>query len=360
MNSAGRLAPRVLPFALPWALCLACGVPVDDSKYQVVREAASPPERVVSAFGKGNDGCEACLLDDCMSDITACVDTPGCTELAQCAEHEADPAGQTRCASRLQDVTIDALAAYGHTRDCWVGCKSACNVGKNWDCVGEYRAPRVTDQDITLRQTFSYACGGEFAGAEAVLCDAEGQCGDWHSTDASGTYSVDLTINDKPIVAGWRGFRRVTGPGLVFPHRLERNLPIWTDQVESTLLMPLTCAVPYLEALEASEPEVDPATLFAVQFFDCQTAGAEGVALELSGAPDAKIFYVTSYGDDFDYERDSSRRTGEGLAIIAGVPLGDHEFVAREVTSGKVIASGRLTVPEGELLIYSVFPQALE
>lgn len=359
MNSFG-LAPSVVPLALSSALCFACGVPVDDSKYQVVEEPPTPAEQVVSAFAEGNESCASCLRHGCKHWIDACAETPLCAEFSKCVQAEANPAGPARCTSQWEDVTIDTVVAHGDLRDCWVECKTACGIGKNWSCLGDYSVTQPPRPVATVRQTFSYLCHeGPVQGATVKYCETE-ECSQQEVTDASGSYSVTINITEKGPVAGWDGERLVAGGELILPHRLKRNLPIWSDQAESTLLVSGTCANKYINDISVKEVEdtgnpLDFRYLLAVQFFDCQSAGAEGVRLEVPTAPEVRILYVTKDGEGLK-EGDSSKAAGEGLALVFNVREGEHMLEAYETRSNRLIASAPLTVTGEDLVIYSIFP----
>lgn len=343
--------------AISVALFVACGVPVSDSKYEVREEPAAPFDRIVEAYASGSASCEECLRDGCQSAINACVGTAGCSELTVCVRNEANPAAQTVCASRHDDVTIDALAAHADTRECWVRCKSHCSVGRDWSCLGEYNAPWLLEDIATVRQSFRYLCEMDWVpGANVDFCTREGDCKVRATTDEAGTYTVDLPTPDKSSVAGWRGVRLVTGAGLV-PHRLERNLPIWSDQVESTLLVSWPCAEDLLSGLQAETMSAAGKSVIAVQVFDCQLSGAAGVEVSVPSASTADVRYPKLDGMHATYDGDSSQLSTEGLALITGVPPGTHEFVAKDATSGEVIVSGHVEVPDDYLIImYSLFP----
>ena len=96
----------------------------------------------------------------------------------------------------------------------------------------------------------------------------------------------------------------------------------------------------------------------AIQFFDCRSAGADGAVLKVLTAPEATIRYATKLGAQLSYEEDgSSKMAGEGLALVANLPVGKHELEARESTSGDLIATGSVTITGVPyLLIYSMFP----
>lgn len=342
---------------LSCALSFACGVPVSDSKYDVA--AAVEFNRIVASFSDGSASCEACLRTRCQTSIEACVDTAACTELTVCVRDEGSPAGPATCTARAQPSTLETLAAYEQVRECWVGCNAACAVGSDWNCLGGYTAAPPPRPSITVRQSFHRLCeGAPVSGAYVTYCLAEGNCLEHEVTDESGTYFIELEINTKAAVAGWSGFRRVTGADLTRPHRLERNLPIWSDQVESTLLTSAFCADVHLVGLQRHAPSANWESAMAVQFFDCQLAGADGVQLTIPTAPEANIVYIARRGQELEYLDDGSRVSGEGLAMIAGVPPGQHQLVAREFTSGDVIARATVDVPEGDLMVYSLLPDS--
>jgi len=369
MSSFGGLAPSVVPLGLSLALCLACGIPVDDSKYEVVEGPPTPADRIVSAFANGSDRCEDCMRSSCMDRINPCVDTPACTEFATCVQEEGNPAAQGRCASQNEDVTLDTLAAFGDVRACWMAsCKAACNAGKNWECLGNYTAPAPPPDGVTVRQTFTNLCmnGDPIRGAQVQYCIPPANCKKRAFTDETGSYAIDLPVVATGPLAGWSGYRWVSD-GVLAPllYRLERNLPIWSDQVESTGLLASSCVGEYQADLDSADDSDDPIDWFrsiAIQFFDCQTAGADGVVLKVTTAPDAIIRYATKLGAQLSYEEDgSSKMAGEGLALVSNLPLGEHELEAYESRSGERIAHGHVSVKAGqELVIYSMFPDPIE
>ena len=349
--------------AVPCALCLACGVPVDDSKYEVVEDPPTPADRVVSAFANGSDRCEACLRNSCTHAIDPCVDTPACTEFAECVQKIGSPAAQAACSSQDEDVTLDTVGAFGEMRACWaVSCKAACGVGKNWSCLGKYEETQPPRPVALVRQSFWNMCTNDrLRGAPVAFCDPTGSCEEPILTDDSGSYTFEVPTPNSGGLVGWRGFRSVSGEELGVPYRLTRNLPIWSDQVESTSLIAADCAGEYANDLgetDDSNAALDWMHAMAVQIFDCQATGADGVVLKVTTAPDAAIRYAVTLGSDVLYENDSSRTSGEGLTLVAGLPTGEHEFEAYESTSGTLIGRGRVQIGY-YLNIFSIFPEAV-
>lgn len=358
MASPSRCALAVLSGALSFA----CGVPVSDSKYEVVPE---PFERIVDAYAGGSAACEECVRNRCQGQINACVDADECTELSLCVHEKGSPAGQTICASKQGGVTFDALAANAALRECWVGCQTDCSVGRAWGCLGAYHEAVPFQPDATVRQSLTYICDVKAAaGVSVTYCTYDDDCIPEVVTDEEGTYTVELPMHTKPSVAGWRGFRRVAGGELPMPHRLDRNLPIASDQVESTLLMSSGCAERHLSALleEVGMANLDSGTVpvIGVQVFDCQFSGADGVELTVETAPDAIIKYAELEGRNVSYHSDSTKAAGEGLALIVGLPPGEHTVVARERTSGEQIARASVTVTDKELVLYSLLPDSVK
>jgi len=364
MNSLSRLAPSVVPLALPWVF-LACSVPVDDSKYQVV-ETPPPPDdpddRVVSAFASGSDSCEMCLRKSCTHAIEPCVDTPACAEFSECVQNEGNPAAQARCSSQEENVTLETVAAFGGVRTCWaVSCKAACDVGKNWSCLGRYDETQPPRSSAFVRQSFTNLCNGQAVRDAAVqYCDPFSNCEPRVFTDASGSYTFEVPTPGSGALVGWRGYRWVGGGGLGLYYRLQRNLPILSDLVESTSLVALDCADNYTHELGSTDDSEDPIDwmkTMAVQIFDCQTTGADGAVLKVTTAPDAKIRYAVTLGAEVLYERDESKASGEGLALVANLPEGEHEFAAYESVSGEFIGAGSAYIGAGVLNIFSIFPE---
>jgi len=346
------------------ASLLACDFPVDDSKYEIVDEPAPPFDRLVGAFSNADPGCEECLTNSCRGAIEECAATEGCTEFAECVRKEANPAGPASCESKMVDVTLAANVAYAGVSYCWMGCKAHCAVGTNWDCLDGYSVTQPPSATVTVRQSFTHCDGDSVQNAEVAYCDYEEHCGATVRTDETGTYSKDIPINVNGPLAGWRGFRRVVGASsddlgktLLARHRLERNLPIWSDHVESTVLLSVGCAADAVEGLRVVNDSAKWLSgTIGVQTFDCQTSGAEGVTLEVETAPDAAILYAESDGNEVWYVEESSTATGEGLALVADLPEGEHRIVARETKSGKVVGRARVRVPTTDVILFSVLP----
>ena len=80
--------------------------------------------------------------------------------------------------------------------------------------------------------------------------------------------------------------------------------------------------------------------------------------MEVETAPDAAILYAESDGNEVWYVEESSTATGEGLALVADLPEGEHLIVARETKSGKVVgrARVRVRVPTTDVILFSVLP----
>lgn len=353
MRSFVCLVLRLLACLLP----LACDFPVSTSKYEVGDEPIEPFERVLASFARGSTSCDACLRTNCKPFIEACADTSRCPDFAECVQQDRTPAGPARCTSQYDDVTLATVAPYYDARACWAACVADCGIGRDWGCLGEYQAPRPLRDTITVQHSLSYLCQGRAVkNALVTLCETEAYCSERVATDAAGAYAVELPISRK-VLAGWRGFRRVTGDLLVKPHRLERNLPIWTDQVESTALISDYCAALYQQTLASQVGPADWVRAFAVQLFDCRMTGAEGVVLEVKTAPEARIVYVHSDGAKASFHDDSSKAAGEGAVVIANVAPGDHEIVAYESTSRERVAGAQLTVTDDDYILYNLFPE---
>jgi hypothetical protein len=341
-------------------LAFGCGFPVDDSKYEI--EDQTPVEQIAEAFSEGNQGCKACLESACVNEIKACAATEGCTEFAKCVRKQANPAGQARCSSGELDVPFAANLAYTGVVTCWMGCPSQCAVGRNWGCLDGYTPTQPPSTTVTIRQSFSYLCErGAVPGARVSYCDDDGLCVDTAPTDDTGTSTFHLPINVNGPLAGLGGFRLVEGEYFRARHRLERNLPIWSDQVESTRVLTASCAS--IAAYGLAEIDGSAADWYAetvgVQTFDCHTSGAEGVALEIPTAPAALILYTEDDGSGgVRYIKEGTTASGDGLALVANLPPGKHEIVAREMKSGKVVGSADVTVPTSDVILYSVLPES--
>lgn len=338
------------------SLVFACDFPVDDSKYEVDDSF----NRIVEAFADDNQSCEECF-SGCVAPIDECVATEGCTEFAECVRAEANPAGQATCQSQMVDVPFPVTVAYTAVVYCWMGCKSRCGVGSHWDCLDGYNVTQLPRRTAKVQQSFSYLCEDDAVqGAEVTFCDNEEHCRNKAVTDQTGTYTVDLPTNQNAPLAGWDGFRRVVGEGLAVPHRLERNLPIWNDQVETTRLMSPVCLAASTYGLKQADDSADWESAIAVQLFDCHTSGAEGVVLEVTTAPNARILYTTSNGLGISYVEGSSSASGDGSALIGSLPAGEHELVAWETTSRRRVGTAHVTVTPGDVIMYSLLPAPSE
>ena len=60
--------------------------------------------------------------------------------------------------------------------------------------------------------------------------------------------------------------------------------------------------------------------------------------------------------DDVVYVPESSTASGEGLALVADLPDGVHEIVARETKSGRVVGKATVKVPTDDIILYNVLP----
>lgn len=86
--------------------------------------------------------------------------------------------------------------------------------------------------------------------------------------------------------------RRVRGPE-IYPHLLAKNVPIWSDSIETTGLLSKGSADILLAEIEAwTGVAMRRRSVVAVQVYDCEAAGAPGIVIETpASSSDALVVY---------------------------------------------------------------------
>jgi hypothetical protein len=297
--------------------------------------------------------CSQCLTDTCTAELETCALGSGCYEYSECNLDSPSPASELECSKRTHP-TEQVRDQFQAVRSCLRNCITQCAAGTDFRCANQYALPAATaTPSIKLEQTLSFVFGGAVAGAKVTVCSPDIDCQQAieATTDDTGFYGVEIPVpQSSPVLAGFRGYRLVTAVGMV-PHRIQWNVPMWTDWKERTELLPQ-----WVSDFLVSGFDIQPEQgLVTAQVFDCRTAGAGGVSLELPESPDAVVHYKDSLSDIA--LREDTLAVSEGAALISGLSAGRfHRVIARR--DGQVVGGGDVWVLAGGVSMLAIFPAA--
>jgi len=200
-------------------------------------------------------------------------------------------------------------------------CDRECKSGENFDCVGRYDWPMVTQSRFPVRFDFSFdyfsTVGLRFktflVGAEVRAC-LRSPCSDTNLHDSGrvdDTNGVSLSLI-ADVTGRFPGFLEIEDPRSGFfgartryyPAPLARATQVGLRLLDSYTLQLQTGG---LLDLEAGAPLV-------IQIVDCLEYGARNVRFEL---PELPAVEVGHFGDGFVYGADA---TSVGLALVPDVP----------------------------------------
>jgi hypothetical protein len=318
---------------------------------------------LASRYATGPSECVSCLTaTSCGAAFERCAELPGCATFAECTREAPSPASEAECVLWLapSDEIRDATLSLSN---CYRSCVTECDVGRDFDCVGDYGWPGSLPSRIRLEQTlhYLYATGEPDApvvGAEVDVCPPGPDCDtplvldEPAVTDETGTYEVSIPISTAPAaLVGFRGFRQIRSDGHL-PHRHQRNTPIVVDITEQTRILPHATTDGIFSHLETDAPLES----MLLQAFDCRGVGAGDVFFELPDSPNAVVLYKTGVSV-LSFSGGPTLASQEGAAAVVGVEAGRwHRVVAR--TQGLVVAEAEIYVPGDAVVLASLFPNA--
>ena len=319
-------------------------------------EAADAPHRgseLATLLADDSADCSQCLVEACSVELEACASASGCYEYSECNHGSPSPASELECSKRIHPTELDR-EQFQAVRSCLRNCITQCDAGTDFRCANQYALPATTaGATIKLEQTLSFVFGGAVAGAKVTVCSPDIDCQQAieATTDDTGYYGVEIPVpQSSPVLAGFRGYRLVTADGMV-PHRIQWNVPMWTDRKEATELLPSWVS----EFLTSAFAVAPGQGLIAVQAFDCRTAGAGGVSLELPESPDAVVHYKDSLSEIA--LREDTLAVSEGAALITGLAAGRfHRVIARR--DGQVVGGGDVWALADGVSMLAIFPAA--
>lgn len=377
-----ELAPKLL---LTLALvALACDFPVSTEHFGIRSDTGDDAGHsgddaghsgddagpTLYALLGGNSECEDDLRKACSAEIETCGHSDACATLTACALRLMYPGALAECASKLQvESASDVLRDFEMMRDCWVARAHKCEVGTNFECVGEYTAPPVAlKQSLRVAQRFQYldpgpdlqdevftlrACNlGD--GCELPLSTGQSSANDWVELDvplALGTASQN-----------WAGNRLVTGT-YVRPSRIERNLPLWFDHVELTLLMQEALiqavkaeATRVVEqaavalGLDPSYATIEDQAVF-VQVLDC--LGNPAADVTVTSSTITPTVYLDGDNHQLAFERTTTFR--DGAASVFDIPP-DTDVTLQASRDGQIVSTWTGRLAAHDVVYLKMFP----
>lgn len=342
---------RILCLIVVAAAPAACKDVLGSPSYHLESTTDTPhsSSELGTLFADNAADCSQCLAESCSAELDACADTGGCYQYSECNLGAPSPASELECSKRIHPSKL-ARDRFQELRACLRSCITQCDAGTDFRCANQYALPAATETaNIKIEQTLSFIYGSAVAGAKVTVCSPGCQQAVEATTDDSGFYGVEIPVpQSSPALAGFRGHRLITAEGML-PHRIQLNVPMWTDRKERTELLPL-----WLTDFLASSFEVPPEQgMVAVQVFDCRAAGAGGVSLELPDSPGALVHYKDSLSEIA--LREDTLAVSEGAALITGVDADRfHRVIARR--EGEIVGGGDVWVMSGGVSMLAIFP----
>lgn len=331
---------------------LACGFPISGSEYSIDEGgiasssggnglvALDPQVRtIVEAFAGEDEVCASAFVGACMGALADCGASSGCVDYSVCMRERAAPTAETTC-SDDGDTSVEDSWRFELVRHCWASRYAECDLGRNFECVGEYGPPSGERTVAEVRQQVLLR-GAESAGSDFTIsfCPEWSDCSEpiveVAANRVTGVYDATLPVGGKNFGVGneWRGYRLVRGPD-VPDSIVAANTPIWGRRVEITRLLS-TAQVGAVSFWYGADIE----SSVLVQIVDCLSDPAPGVTFELPTSASESITYVDGEGS-----RVPGPTVASGAAGISGYDPEELQTI-RAARGGETLAtwSGELS-----------------
>lgn len=358
MRRSGTSANRVRAACLlTGTLTLACEAVLGGPDYRIM-PAADETDRLIKRFGSDSPACGECMgAGECGQAFARCAASPECVGLVECSTDRPSPAKAAECEAKLAPPE-DARDSFSTLHACSKQCVVACQGGHDFSCAGAYTFKRPQSATIRLTQTLRFLLAPEkpVEGLEISICRPGVSCDDpmaTATTDQNGTYAVEIPIRTTPISeAGFRGYRLVHGePERLPPHRIQSNLPFFSDRGEETGIVSEEVSRQALTMLGSANPSI-----LLLQIMDCRSVGARGIFFELSSAG-ARIEYLQGVAQ---WGPGPTLAAQEGAAFVLDLEPGTYHDVRAVTDTGELVAVDRVYMPGDSIVMSQLLPRAAE
>lgn len=373
-----------LSLHLPLMALFACQFPLKPEHYTFTETdsgtlATAPPSDPGSSRHADDDlfellGGEADCVNDlhkaCSAEIDTCSASKACKALSDCVLELQYPGALAECASTLaMPSPTSVLHDFEMMRDCWVARAHKCTVGDNFECVGNYTAPPVAHKkSLHVEQRFQYlGPSAEIQDEVFTLyaCNFGDGCARPLSTSRSSTdgwAELDVPLTLGTASQNWTGNRLVTG-SYVRPSRLERNIPLWFDHVELTLLMEETMVQAVKKegeralggvaaelGLPSSYASIEDQAVF-VQVLDCLGNPAPDITITSSTL--TPTVYLDGDNHRLAFERSTTFR--DGAASVFDLPP-DTDVTLRAFRGDRQVSTWTGRLAAHDVIYLKMFP----
>lgn len=354
-------------FCVAASAALACDFPISGSKYRIddggtafssgaegaakdrgdvhaaggngLEQLDSHTRAIVQAFARDDEECATAFVAACTDALTNCAASSGCVDYSICMRERAAPSAETTC-SDDGDTSLEDSWRFELVRHCWASRYAECDLGRNFECVGDYGPPSGERVVAEVRQQVLVR-GAEGAGSEFTIsfCPEWSDCSEpvvqVATNRVTGVYDATLPVGGKNFGVGneWRGYRLVRGPDI--PDSIvAANIPIWGRRVEITRVLSTQQVGAFSFWYEA-----DIKSSVMVQIVDCLADPAPGISFELPTSATAIINYV-----DGDGSRVPDQTVASGAAGISGYDPEELQTISA-MRDGEIVAtwSGELS-----------------
>jgi hypothetical protein len=274
--------------------------------------------------------CQACIAGNVCNEQQACAVDLSCQRAHRCSNDCVTLDCQSACF--VDGAPADGgLSTHGAFRDKTLGkCLSACDMGRDWDCVGHLGLPISSTTAITVQiPLLDFQSSQPSGGVVAQLCGltdglTDSGCAnpqDTMTTKADGMVVLHGKPND--LKSGLEGFLDLRSPtDAIVPELFFWEYPAGQPNAR---LAPFVATVTPLDLgyllREASVQAASTSGHVAIAAFDCKLESAAGVTFVFPGGTPAgaKIIYTDIFlNPDFN----ATETTNSGIAYIANVPEG--------------------------------------
>jgi hypothetical protein len=333
----------------------ACGLTCG-SLYQITEPAAAA-------------ACQACIVEG-----GGCKAAQDCAGNADCQEYfncrAACVTGDCVAACDLDNPVGRALQHTFH-QAADGQCRSACEVGGNWSCVGSVMWPAVQGTGRSLTVTFSHLTSGTHVGAGLTvkLCElADPDCvapinDQVQETDSAGSVTVIGAARDEDHPGlGLTGYLDVSGSAVgdspIVPALVYWGFPTVEENAVILPMIPLVsdaeAALIYGSAGVTRDPQRGTV---GIGVLDCYGIQASGVTLTATGVDDStQLIYLHDTAAAGSSLFGDGPTQSTGAALFLNVPPGTVTVTATPDVIGRAAGSISVTVRPGSYTVAGLSP----
>jgi hypothetical protein len=311
----------------------ACGLTCG-SLYQITEPAAA-------------DACQACIVSQGGCEAAqACANSADCQTYLHC--RQSCVTGDCVGACNLSNNTgRDQEQAFHAAAD--GACRSACEIGSNWSCVGKvtWPAPKAPGQSLTVSLADLISRVGIGAGVTVKLCNfGDPDClspinGQVEKTDATGSVTL-LSVADVDFQGdlGLNGYLDVSATDLtlppVVPSLVYWGFPLVEKQAVITTPVPIMSPNDNVIIYAVAGVTQDPARgTVGIAVVDCLGIQGRGVSLEATGSGVDAATQIRYLQDDSMTLSPNGPTQSTGSALLLNVLPGTVTITATPISLGR-------------------------